>query len=250
MPSWPKPIYHDSSWETAVSKADFTMAEELLSVTDFNPRDGWRARTEGIRIRTIQYPFYPGVRSLEILLPLPFGEGHVLGAWMVSDEGQFLRKANGPTLPTSDAPSTYFLDGTSPPIHELNGKLPISIRDGAAAADYLRFFTAHVWGEAGGFYICDDRSNLPWTEGAQGEVSDRAGQLLKPFCAGTKASPSNEFWTLDAVVLYGRGLFAAQFEVEPGGMVRMLDDNGIMNDLPLHPERRESGFRKFLPGEL
>ena len=36
----------------------------------------------------------------------------------------------------------------------------------------------------------------------------------------------------DAVIYYSNAIFLANFAVEPGGMVRMLDDEPIAADLP------------------
>jgi hypothetical protein len=62
----------------------------------------------------------------------------------------------------TDQGNLFRLNGTSPPIHEVNAKAPIKVNE-KNVLDYLRFFCFFVRGEEGPFYIAESMEdpNMP-----------------------------------------------------------------------------------------
>jgi ankyrin repeat protein len=122
------------------------------------------------------------------------------------------------------------LDGTSPPIHLINTNAPVRL-DARYVTDYLRFFSFFVRGERGPFYILeslDDQALAPMPE-------ETRELVLKPLIRPARPTGMNEsgYFLLEAVVAYSNALFVAHFAVQPNGMVEMLDDDGVVSDLPV-----------------
>lgn len=146
----------------------------------------------------------------------------------------------------TDQGALYWLNGTSPPIHEVNAKAPIKITE-ENVLEYLRFFCFFVRGEEGPFLIAesaddpyipknvDERTKSviegtirPASYEGIGDTSDP--KLLKAL-QQSNLDPSREVFMCDAVVYYSNALFIANFAVHAGGMIIMLDDEPIAADL-------------------
>ncbi|MEL7148462.1 MAG: hypothetical protein AAFO69_18960, partial [Bacteroidota bacterium] len=119
------------------------------------------------------------------------------------------------------------LNGTSPPIHELNSKSPIRL-DEHNVLDYLRFFGFFVRGEQGPFYIIEDLKDpvIPKDE----QVIKILRNTIRP-ASFEGMSPKGNFYC-DGIVYYANVVFISNFEVQPTGMVEMLNDEAIGNQLP------------------
>ncbi len=128
----------------------------------------------------------------------------------------------------SDEKKLYRLNGTSPPIHELNAKTPIQLNQ-HNAIDYLMFFCFFVRGEEGPFYIIENSKDpfLPENE----EVENIIKSVVHKANAPT-INENNNFHTR-VVIYYSNAIFEAQFAIQPSGMVEMLDDEPIAADLPV-----------------
>lgn len=130
------------------------------------------------------------------------------------------------------------LDGTSAPIHEYNSRTRLDLPSSNMATEYLRFFTAHVWGDEGAFLLVERADALP---GAAGEhympvSTRRVGEVFES----------------DTVTLYGGTLASALYRVHPGGMVEMLDDRELSTGLPksvlyLNSQRRPADLTGLDP---
>lgn len=140
-----------------------------------------------------------------------------------------LRKPNLALCYLRDGDNLFRLNGTSPPIHEVNAKAPVKINE-QNVADYLRYFCFFVRGEEGPFYVLEDAADplLPIKE-----------PTLRSVVEGTARPISfdgvNEqgYYLLNAVIYYSNAIFLAQFAVQPGGMIEMVDDEPIAADLPV-----------------
>lgn len=118
------------------------------------------------------------------------------------------------------------LNGTSPPIHAFNKLNPPNLNKNSAA-DYIKFFCFFVWGEEGPFYIVESIQD-PMIQRSS-KLIDIMTSKLKPI-RFKKERKGNFFY--EAIVYYSDALFRADFEVEPRGMIYMLNDNPIKNNLP------------------
>jgi ankyrin repeat protein len=163
------------------------------------------------RFEISELPWYDSVRILRITDPTWPIEDLAL-YYLVSEDGK------------------YRLNGTSPPIHEVNARAPIQLTPDNVL-DYLRFFCFFVRGEEGPFYI---------TESLDDPVLPRAmPPAVRKVLAGTvrpalyEGLDSDGHFLCNAVVFYSNALFAADFSVYPTGMMEMLDDEPIAADLPV-----------------
>lgn len=123
----------------------------------------------------------------------------------------------------------YWLNGTSPPIHEVNAKAPVKINE-QNVADYLRYFCFFVRGEEGPFYVLEDAADplLPTKEPALRTVAEGTARPIS-FDGMNKQG----YYLLNAVIYYSNAIFLAQFAVQPGGMIEMVEDEPIAADLPV-----------------
>lgn len=127
------------------------------------------------------------------------------------------------------AGNLYRLNGTSPPIHEVNAKAPIRLNQDNAA-DYLRFFMFFVRGEEGPFYVCEDEAD-PLIPGAGNAALKN---IVKSTARPISLNGVNEknHILCDAVVYYSNAIFIASLAIHPTGMIEMVDDEPIAADLP------------------
>ena len=128
----------------------------------------------------------------------------------------------------------YRLNGTSPPIHELNAKKTLDLA-GGKALDYLKFFCFFVRGEEGPFYVIDNMSShyLPScvTETSNNENIPATFQQL--FCGSQLFGLTDDgAHRVSSLVYYSNAVFRADFLVQPSGMIEMQDDWPLLKDLP------------------
>jgi len=128
----------------------------------------------------------------------------------------------------TDQGNLYWLNGTSPPIHEINSKAPVKITDDNVL-EYLRFFCFFVRGEEGPFLIAENM-NDPYIPP---NLDERTRSVVEGTVRPASYEGKNEkgFFLCDAVVFYSNALFIANFAVQPTGMIEMLDDQPIASDL-------------------
>lgn len=250
MANWPLFLYSDPTWETDAHPLAQPAIANLLDRGKLTLTDGWNILCDVSATRLIHYPFYPTAISIEMQITLPFNEGCALGSWLVIDtpsKPHGLEKDDQNLVATqenddeTDKYSIFFLNGTSPPIHEINAKLPLHLPDEKIAEAYLKFFCAHVWGKEGGFWICDSREDIPFTPGADLQAFETTlHDIMEPVYNGKN---EQGHFLFDATVQYSNAIFKVSFAVQPTGMVEMLDDEPIGTDLPVLADQRVQGFR-------
>ena len=199
-------MYEDDKWTPVTG-------EELDGfLTQVNPIDGKyqvSSKTTEVGWRTL--PFYDNVVLIR-MRDRTWGK-QKLTIYYLTDQG-----------------ALYRLNGTSPPIHEVNAKAPIRVSE-QNVLEYLRFFCFFVRGEEGPFLIAESMQDpyIPQTDDAK----------TKAVIEGTVRAASYEgrneqgYFMCDAVVYYSNALFIATFAVQPGGMIEMLNDEPIAADLPV-----------------
>lgn len=248
---WPKPFYADSLWEFEPNPSEASALESLLSDGRLVDRDQWNIPLEVVAKRFIRYPFYKSGFSVELLVELPFGEGRAMGVWLVEAGSPVDRPEALDGLAEQDGSgrieghSVYFLNGTSPPIHEANAKFPISLPDEKNAAAYLAFFCAHVWAEEGGFWIVSGTQDLPFLDrGDRSSHDDILSALHPPKFLGRN---EDGHFLFECWVCYSKALFLVEFAVQSSGMVEMLNDDPKIENLDICEDKRESGLRLLDP---
>ncbi len=128
----------------------------------------------------------------------------------------------------TDQGNLYWLNGTSPPIHEVNSKAPVKITDDNVL-EYLKFFCFFVRGEEGPFLIAESMNDPYMPKNIDERTRSVIEGTIRPASYEGKNETGN--FMCDAVVYYSNALFIANFAVEPGGMIRMVDDEPIATDL-------------------
>ncbi len=198
-------MYHDQNWNAV-------QGEELAGFLEqINPIDGkYRVSAETTQVHWRMLPFYESVALIRVRDPNWVNQK--LNIYYLTDQGNLFR-----------------LNGTSPPIHEVNAKAPIRVNENNVL-DYLRFFCFFVRGEEGPFYISEtmEDPNIPT------EMDDTTRSVVEGTVRPATFEGVNEqgHFLCDAVVFYSNALVIANFAIQPSGMIEMLDDEPIAADLP------------------
>lgn len=130
----------------------------------------------------------------------------------------------------ADQGNLFRLNGTSPPIHEVNAKAPIKVTEDNVL-DYLRFFCFFVRGEEGPFLILESMDDPYVPQNMDAKTRAVIEGTVRP--ATYEGRNEQGHYLCDAVVYYSNALFIANFAVQPSGMIEMLDDEPIAADLPV-----------------
>ena len=198
-------MYQDNQWQPV-------QGEELSGFLEqINPVDGkYKVSADTTQVHWRSLPFYESVALIRVRDPNWVNKK--LYIYFLTDQGNLFR-----------------LNGTSPPIHEVNAKAPVKITE-ANVLDYLRFFCFFVRGEEGPFYVAEsmDDPNMPK------DMDDTTRSVIEGSIRPASFEGMNEqgHYLCDAVVFYSNALFIANFAIQPGGMIEMLDDEPIAPDLP------------------
>ncbi len=119
------------------------------------------------------------------------------------------------------------LNGTSPPIHEVNGSEEPLINE-ETVLHYLAFFCFFVRGGEGPFLIVDRPEN-----GFLPDLGERRGEIERVFRAPRVWGKNEQgHWLVSGLVYYGNAIFFADLIVQPGGMIEMVEDTPVVADLP------------------
>ncbi len=199
-------MYNDDKWNPVEG-------EELAGFLEqINPIDGkYRVDAASTQVQWRMLPFYESIALIRVKDPNWVNKK--LSIYYLTDQGNLFR-----------------LNGTSPPIHEVNAKAPVKVNE-ENVLDYLRFFCYFVRGEEGPFYIAESMEdpNMPT------EMDDTTRSVIEGTIRAASFEGMNEqgHFLCDAVVFYSNALFIANFAVQPTGMIEMLDDEPIAADLPV-----------------
>ncbi len=129
-----------------------------------------------------------------------------------------------------DAGNLFWLNGTSPPILEVNLKAPVRITE-ENCIDYLEFFCFFVRGEEGPFLIAQSVEDVYLPKGFDDRMRMVLEGTVRP--ADITGIDADGNIHVDAVVYYSNAIFTANFEIKPTGIVEMMDDEPIAADLPV-----------------
>jgi hypothetical protein len=126
--------------------------------------------------------------------------------------------------------SVFRLNGSSPPIHEVNAKAPIRLT-ADNVVDYLRFFCFFVRGEEGPFYLAEDIDDPLLPKLPDHTTQSVFADILRPI-AYSGINDQGHF-LCNGSVFYSNAIFIANFAVQPTGMIEMLEDEPVAADLPV-----------------
>lgn len=122
------------------------------------------------------------------------------------------------------------LDGTSPPIHQTNAEAPIKLNEDNIL-DYLRFFCFFVRGEEGPFLVSETMDTYGLPQNMDEGTSKAVEGVLRP--ATYEGKNGDGHYMCDAIVFYSNALFLANFAIQQSGMIEMLEDDPLVQDLPV-----------------
>lgn len=201
-------MYQDDNWTNVTGEELEGFLEQV------NPIDGkYKTSAESTKVSWRPLPFYDQVVLIRVQDSGWAPENLTL--YYLTLEGNLFR-----------------LNGTSPPIHEVNAAAPIKVTEDNVL-EYLHFFCFFVRGEEGPFLIVEDIDNpyLP-------EMDDKTHTVIEGSVRPASYEGQNEqgYYLCDGIVFYSNALFIANFAVQPSGMIEMLDDQPIAPDLPVKVE--------------
>ena len=135
----------------------------------------------------------------------------------------------------------WAINGSSAPVHQLNGEARLKIGSIHQAVDYMRFYIGAIQADKGRFQIVEQVDDLLWIDpspnGSGREAVAGKLRLLDIF-------EDDGDWIGSGTVVFGSGVYDASFEVLETGMVNMLNDTPIATGLPIHVESfDENGVR-------
>ena len=199
-------MYQDENWAPVEGEYLQGFLEQI------NPIDGkYKVSAQTTKVAWRQLPFYDNVALVRVQDPMWSPANLVI--YYLTKEGNLFR-----------------LNGTSPPIHEVNAQAPVKITEDNVL-EYLRFFCFFVRGEEGPFLIAEtlDDPYIPQT--ADPKTKSVIEGTVRP--ATYEGKNEQGFYLCDAVVFYSNALFIANFAIQPSGMIEMLDDEPIAAELPV-----------------
>jgi hypothetical protein len=182
----------------------------------------------------------PRVRNVRRCHPL-FYPGWSLCEVLVSAEGEPIPGLFSIVVTDQAENRVRLLDRRSPIIHEMNGSEKIALGDDRAAADYIRFFCAHVHGEHGAFQVIERVSDIDWRQDAGRKLLSGAEAVIAPLVI--KKREENGVISAEATIRYSDHLFLAEFALKPGGSIEMVQDKPVMENLPVRRERFRGPLR-------
>jgi hypothetical protein len=197
-------MYNDTNWNDV-------QGDELAGFLEqINPIDGkYRTSPTSTQVAWRTLPFYETVALIRVKDPNWVNKKMVI--YYLTDQGNLFR-----------------LNGTSPPIHEVNAKAPVKINTDNVL-EYLRFFCFFVRGDEGPFYISEDMSDANMPTDMDATTRSVIEGTIRP--ASFEGMNEQGHFLCDAVVFYSNALFIANFAVQPTGMIEMLSDEPIAGDL-------------------
>lgn len=211
--------------------------------------------TNGARVRILPLPFWErwilcDVQPHHVERKAPAGNriGRMAEreAEMVSREtGKDEEEMLGAVHSFAYGPDGFLpLDGTSALIHQHNALHGVDLSTTALQHSYLRFFCFFVRGENGPFEVLEDPARLA------GKAGREFAGKLKPLEALKEKPPKGKekAGLHVASIHYGTSLFAARFALHATGMVEMLDDDLIGDDVGLDPDLRFRGTARWQNG--
>lgn len=199
-------MYDDNNWTPVTGEELEGFLEQVDTI------DGkYKTASDTTQVAWRQLPFYDRVVLVRVKDP----------GWTPKSLNIFYLTIDG---------NLYRLNGTSPPIHEVNALAPVKINE-ENILDYLRFFCFFVRGEEGPFLIAEDINDTDMPA----NMDDKTRSVIEGTIRPATYEGKNEqgFFLCDGVVFYSNALFIANFAVQPSGMIEMLDDEPIAVDLPV-----------------
>ncbi len=187
------------------------LEDPMAFLAKVNPIDGVLEVGEDVQVKACHLPFYESVELVAV--GSEEWEENLRIFYLVLDEKPFR------------------LNGSSPPIHEINVQAPVRI-DADNALAYLVFFCLFVHGDDGPFYVLSDLKDPLLPDGILDESSEFSSirtLFRKPRLFGVDDLGR---FQASALIFYSNAVFIGDFLIAPSGMIEMVSDQPIAGDLP------------------
>lgn len=176
-----------------------------------------------VETRRARLSCFDGIEIVECLLAAPGGDpARILATLNTVPDGRCLAVAGG----------------RSQVWYEMMRRRLIVAGDPQAAADLLRAFCHYVVGDEGAFTLIEDAAQMPWLPGADPGRQQEVASLIRPL----SVSEEGDRFVAKGRVLYGTALFATTLSLQ-GDQITMLDDEPLVDSLPVAADRWSSRFR-------
>lgn len=218
-PAWPLGPVYPGRWRAPEPTEASRIVRAILAVPEYAAR---LQALEPYLLRVEDPPFYTGVSFVELALRLDGGEPASLCFLLAEDR-------------------IVQVDGTSPPVHELNAAVGVELDTAEQAGAYLRFFCSVVCGEAGSFMVVDDVSDIAFAEDA--DAGERG--LVEAALVPVELRLEEDGGTVVSPIQYSDALFKATLSIYPTGMVQMQSDEPLLADLPVLSHGFWDGVRQL-----
>lgn len=188
-------MYEDNNWNAVTGDE---LAGFLDQISPIDGKYGTSPQSTQVHWRTL--PFY----DTAALIRVRDSNWDAAESYYLTDQGSLFR-----------------LNGTTPPIHEVNRTSALRL-DEETVPEYLRFFCFFTHGDRGPFHIVETMNNPHLPE--EMSEADRAylEKEIQPVSLAGRGE--NGEYLYNAVICYAHEPFMAEFAVNPdNGMVEMLD---------------------------
>lgn len=216
--SWEASPLYVAGWRTLIDQERSDALDQFIAAGAFERDTSDRAQ---IRIRTTPVDFYDDGRLLEAEVETPM--------WPRMHSLLIVRDG-----------AKYLLNGTSPPIHQANATGVLRLDTATQVAGYLRFFCSYVNGEDGSFQLVEHVNELLWDSTADKTIRQKVSRLLRSVVVWKNATSGEDpkgTWEATGTVNYDDALFFAKFRIQPTGKMEMLEDEPLVEGLPVTPRR-------------
>lgn len=195
----------------AFEKLDRLESEAVLEqVNHLLPDGGFNAGSRNVIILAHDLPFYPGYQLLDLA-------DH--------DSMPALRKY----VLYKKNEDVEIIDWTSTPIYRVNGKAPIALNE-TTVKDYVRLFLKYVRGPNGRFLLAETLEDIRWREEPPPAASKALGKLISPL---EVVEQDNRRFKLKGQIMFRDTLFDATFHVDHEGVVKIDDQEVLVDDMPV-----------------
>lgn len=161
-------------------------------------------------ILSIELPFYPGYRFLDIA---DHATNPPLQRYALERDKAF-------TL----------MDWTYRPIYAVNEKAPLTL-DQENVLEYVRFFFSHVRGRHGRFILAESLESINWKEEPSPAERKSLGKMVDPLKVLEKLR--NGVFKIEARMMLKDTLFKTDIYIEPNGKIVMGAHEILLEKMPV-----------------
>ncbi len=122
------------------------------------------------------------------------------------------------------------IDWTNQVIYNVNEKAPLSLTD-KNVPEYVNFFFSYVKSRHGRFLVIETADDVRWQEDPPIQGRKVLQEMLKPITIVNKEDDGS--YTLEAFVMFKESLFKSTVNVKANGDVDMLDEELMIESLPI-----------------